>query len=279
MKSHLGAIALVALLVPALAGCGKEPTAPRQAASDAPAVPPSASMAFDFALFRSAPATQAYAAHPSGVDATLARSNWINAVVRVVYINLTVADIFAPPVQALEAALHTTPVLGEDGWFTWTYAFTQGPRVVTLRLRGRIDGAKVTWRMLVTDPAATPAMQDFPWFTGESRLTNDGGFWEFNDRRNGLPVAVARIDWSASATRRELGFRNIDAGSADLGDQLLYQVDGDQDAITFHDASDGTDADITWNEKTGAGSLRVPDYNGGERACWDEHQENATCPN
>jgi hypothetical protein len=279
MKARLATLAVLALLVPALTGCGKEPTAPARSRSEAPTVPPASSLKFDFGFFSANGGAQAYAAHPNGVDATLAKSNWINAVVRVVYINLTVADLFTPPVAALQAALSQTPVLGEDGWFNWTYAFSDKGHDITLHLRARIDGNIVTWRMQATDPQASPPMSEFLWFTGETRLQNDRGFWIFNDRRNGEAVPVARVDWTnASERSRTLSFSNVDATSADLGDRLEYSVAGDLGAIRFHDVSANQDADITWNEVTGTGSLTVPDYNNGERACWDEHQENAVCP-
>ena len=40
----------------------------------------------------------------------------------------------------------------------------------------------------------------------------------------------------------------------------------------------GTDWDIIWNEADGSGSLRVPDYNDGVRACWDTNQFDVECP-
>ncbi len=279
MKTRLASLALLALLVPVLAGCGKEPTAPEPAATtQAPAVPPAASMKFDLSFFDQNGGAQARAAYPNGVDATQDKSNWINAVVRVVFINLTLADLFSAPAQALHAALSQQPVLGDDGWFTWTYTFTDDGHNVSLRLRGRVDGAIVTWRMYATDPQATPALNDFLWFSGETRLTNDSGFWVFNDRRDGAAVAVARIDWNATGQSSRLTFRNVEAGSPDLGDEVAYQADGAIMAVRFHDVSGNQDADITWNEVTGAGSLMVPDYNGGLRACWDEAQENRVCP-
>lgn len=279
MKTRLATLALLALFVPVLAGCGKQPVSPALSANDPPPVPPAASMDFDFDFFAQRGAAQTYAAHPNGVDATAAKSNWINAVTRVVFLNLTVADAFSPPVLALNAALSTQPVLGDDGWFTWTYAFTDKGHDVTLRLRARVDGALVSWRMQVTDPQATPAMSDFLWFTGETRLQNDRGFWIINDRRDGKAVAVARIDWNSVSERdRSLTFRNVDAGSADLGDQLEYRVADALVSITFRHAATQASFDITWNEADGTGSLKVPDYNNGERACWDEMQENRVCP-
>lgn len=278
MKTRLATLALLALTVPMLTGCGKEPTAPT-AAQTAPAPPPAASVNFDFSFFQRTGGAQAFAAHPNGVEETMSKSNWINAAVRVIYINLSVADLFTAPVQALNAALSTKPTLGEDGWYVWNYAFSDSGHNVSLRLRARVDGAVVTWQMYASDPQAQPALDNFLWFTGESRLTNDRGSWTFNDRRGNNTVAVARIDWdNVSTTRRSLIFRNIETGGADFGDQLEYRLDNSIVSVLFHDASASQDADITWNESTGTGSLRVPDYNSGLRACWDEQQENMTCP-
>lgn len=277
MKTRLATLALFALLATALAGCGKEPNAPIAPSSQAPSLPPAASMKFDFSFFERN-GGMALAALPAGAEGTQLRSHWINAVTRVVFLNLTVADLFSTPVAALNAALSQTPVLGDDGWYTWVYTVSEQGRTITLRLRGRVDGAIVTWRMYATDSAATPAMTDFLWFTGESRLDNSNGHWIFNDRREAKTVPVARIDWTAnSETKRSLAFSNVESGSADLGDRLEYRLDGAIVSVTFHDQSENKDADITWNETTGTGSLMVPDYNGGERACWDEHQEDMVC--
>lgn len=278
MKTRLASLALLAVLAAPLAGCGKEPTAPITPSSQAPAPPPAASLNFDFSFFDRNGGT-ALAALPAGAEGTQLKSNWINAVTRVVFLNLTVADLFSTPVYALNAALSQTPVLGDDGWFTWTYTVTEQGRTITLRLRGRVDGAIVTWRMYADDSAATPAMSNFLWFTGESRLDNTTGHWIFNDRREAKAVAVARIDWNAaSATKRSLAFSNVETGSADMGDRLEYRVDGAIVSVTYHDQSENKDADIRWNETTGTGSLTVPDYNNGQRACWDEHQEDMVCP-
>lgn len=279
MKKVLATFALLVSFVPLLTGCGKEPTAPTSAVN-APPVPPASSMNFDFGFFDAHGAAQTYAAYPNGAEQTLDRSHWINAVVRVVYLNLTVADLFETPVLALQAALSTEPKLGEDGWYVWNYTFTDSGHTVSLKLRGRVDGAIVSWRMEVSDPQAVPAMQDFLWFTGETRLQNDRGTWTFNDRRNGSPVPVAQIQWYNGAERdRSLTFRNVDAVSPDFEDALEYRVADALVSVTFTDASGPGTFDITWNETTGAGSLRVPDYNNGERACWDTAQQNTVCPN
>jgi len=275
MNATLRTLSLLAIVF-TLSGCGKEPTAPPVTTETPPALPPASSMQVDFGFFDRNGAAQVVAEHPGGVEVQADRSHWINAVVRVVFINLTVADLLEEPWLALHAALSQKATLGDDGWWTWVFAFRKDDHDVTLRLRARIDGGLVTWRMLVTDPSV--GLANFPWFNGETQLANDSGFWLFHAPVGGEPVDVARIDWSnASLTQRQLSFRNVVEGSPEFGDQLEYRLEGAAASLTFHDASAATDATIEWNETSGRGSIHVPDYNGGERGCWDEQLQNTVC--
>jgi hypothetical protein len=46
--------------------------------------------------------------------------------------------------------------------------------------------------------------------------------------------------------------------------------------IDYTDASADVTSNITWYAD-GAGSLTVPDYNGGGTACWDTRQRDVAC--
>jgi hypothetical protein len=92
-------------------------------------------------------------------------------------------------------------------------------------------------------------------------------------------VDVAWIGWDVQARRDcTLAFESTNETSDDFGDRLSYQVDGPFASIVFHDSATESDWDITWNEDTGTGSLKVPDYHDGARACWDEQQNDIECP-
>ncbi|MBI5710657.1 MAG: hypothetical protein HZC42_10195 [Candidatus Eisenbacteria bacterium] len=281
MKTRILFPTLVLLAAAALTGCSKEPTRPVSTpAAQAPSLPPAETMQFDFSFFEPGARLAADRSALEGSTAAQSKSNWINAAVRVAFINLMVADAFAPPTLAFQAAIHTRPVLQPDGWFLWTYVWSDtGAHQVTVRLRGRVDGALVTWQLRVSDNQAAPPVNDFLWFSGQSRITNESGYWVFNELKEGNEVEVARIDWINRALNdRELAFTNIKAGTPDQGDRLTYKVAGAIVSVLFHDQSESRDADITWNRIAGSGSLLVPDYNNGERACWDERQENMVCP-
>lgn len=283
---RLLAVALLAGL--ALAGCGDDATTPPtgSGSDQAPALPPAASMQFDFGFFDAHGGAQGMQGKQGkqGADASseseTAHLNWINAVVRVTYINLVVADAFGPAVEAFEAAIQTDPVIQSDGTFLWTYTWNDGEHEVVIELGGRFEGDHIAWELRVTSDEEDPPLERFLWFHGESSLVEDSGFWIFNDRQaSGDPIEVARIDWNVEdENHRLLSFEDIDQRSDDLGDTLTYRVDATVVTIEFYDASEDITADITWDELTGAGSLQVPDYNNGERACWDEEQLDVECP-
>ena len=81
--------------------------------------------------------------------------------------------------------------------------------------------------------------------------------------------------WSSD----EAEFERLQAGLRLQGDTFAYTVDGMTATLEYVDADVPTStALIEWDTTTGAGSITVPEFNGGATACWDELFENAACP-
>ncbi len=280
MKARIFSLSLAIVLATVSIGCSEQPLRPEDDSKESPPLPPAESMQFDFSYFERDSRFPTDPKTALGDESSAAGFNWLNAAVRVAYINVAIATAFAPPALAWHAALSVDPIIEEDGTFLWTYYWKEAPgHTVQIDLRGRIEGVTIHWNLRVTDDAADPPLDEFVWFYGESNITANSGYWIFHDLDEGTEVEVARIDWDYNAPLdRELVFENIDVASNDYGDRLTYRVDGTIFSITFFDASKDLLSDITWNRQTGTGSLLVPDYNDGERACWDEQQDDTTCP-
>jgi hypothetical protein len=307
MKAHTRFLAVMAAGL-LFAGCTQENKNPIDTQEEPPALPPTASMRVDLDFFNAsgrgmvdpaAPglsdseareawqrirdaasgASPAAGSISSGTEDALTAFHWWNAVLRLVAVRVFVDAALTPPYLAFAAALHSIPTRQPDGSWIWVYTWVQGPERVQLELRGVPEGAKAYWEMRVTNANANPPLDRTLWFSGETQFGNAEGYWLFNDlSRSDFPELV-RIEWEV----QENGDSEIRAGcvlegSPEYGDRLGFVVEGVEHAVRYHDESEQLDSEILWNSKTGAGSILVPDYNGGARGCWNEQRQDTVCP-
>jgi len=247
-------------------GC-TEVTEPETVASDAPALPPAESMNLDLSFFEDQ-------ATLGTADERGSHINFLTAALTAETIRVGVAAALAPAHVAFSLAIHTVPSKDDDGAWLWIYTWRHEGQDNQIRLRGTPEMGHVTWELFVSFAGQEPEL----WFSGKSVIGSDAGFWVFRDfGREGDPE-VLRIDWDMDGTDRHLHILNVDVGSQEEGDQIRYQMDGPQAVIVGVDASESVTWDIQWNQRHGAGTLRLPWFNEGNRACWDNHLHDTECP-
>jgi hypothetical protein len=208
--------------------------------------------------------------------ATANRANFINAYVRAIYATLITYDALEEPIAAFAFAIHSVPQPQDDGSYLWTYIFVEESVEYSIFLYGTPLGTdRAAWRMEVSSNDPSQPMDHFVWFDGE---TGDvSGFWQFYepvDPSNGVPVA--RVDFLDGVVEHRLTITINGVGHEDEGDVLDFRETEFTGAIEFTDASAGETALVEWRAD-GTGSITAPDYNNGEKSCWDEHQHDAKC--
>lgn len=259
-------LSLFVLLLPG-AGCVSDsPTGPDTGSSQqTPVLPAAQKLDFNYSFFT----------EPMGKGAEATRQNYFNARIRVAIVQVVTEFMLTPPVAAFALAIHSVPSLQDDGSYIWTYTWVNGSEEAQIRLRGLPKTDRVEWELRVTAPHENPPIDNRVWFEGETRNDGETGFFRFHDfKQSGEPV-VARIDWDSGPGFEELAFTGLDDNP---GDKLSYRMDGAEHEIEYVDASASDDWFVRWNSDTGAGSVKAPDYNDGQEACWDERQEDAPCP-
>jgi hypothetical protein len=178
-------------------------------------------------------------------------------------------------VTAFALALHTVPSPQDDGSWLWVYTWVDGAEEAQIRLRGRAEAeGRVSWELRASNSVDGYANE--LWFEGETWSEGDEGVWRFHDfERPGKPV-VASLAWG----RDEAGdFLRLQDELDNVGDSLEYREDGVLHSFTWTDAgAPEKDWFVRWNESDGSGSLRAPDYNDGQEACWDDRQNDVECP-
>ncbi len=267
------------------AGCSGDDsgTAPTEASlNSAPKLPSVETMTFNLDFFGAdmpSPDAQSLMTGKASDDLQAAagdRTNFINAIVRALFVQLLMYDALEEPIGAFALAVHSVPQEQNDGSYLWTYIFVEDNVEYSIFLYGTPQVGSVLWRLEVsTDDGA---LNHFVWFDGEFQEDDTGGYWQFYEpvtASTGDPVV--RIDVSNTGGVEQLRVTVNSLTSEDSGDILTFTETDDEGSITFLDASTLTTDEIRWYVD-GTGYIDVSDYNNGERGCWDDKQKDTICP-
>lgn len=264
---------------------------------DAPELPPTSTMIFDLDFFGietpEVSQTSAETGKPGEelqrADAA-SRTNFINAFVRTLYLQLLILDALEEPVGAFAYAIHSVPQQQEDGSWLWTYIFVDNGLEYGVFLYGTPGPGNdyVDWRMEVSTNDPNLPLDHFVWFDGRAYSDHSHGHWQFYEPVLTPPamasspatdgVETVRIEWqNPSATVHRLRIDINGEGHPEVGDYLEFFESSFLATIDHYDASEDLRSNITFYAD-GTGSLTVPDYNNGETACWDAVQKDTDCP-
>ena len=274
MKNNLMSYFLIATLMMLSMACE-----PKDAG---PPLPPAESMKMDLSTFnQSAQNALTYGGKEDGAGE---KSNFNNAALRVAWLNAAILLALTPPAAVFAIAVSVEPVFADGKWL-WEYTHTASGKEYTARLTGWFDGnlKEGTWlnlAMHVTCPGCAVPTDNYLWYEGRFKIDGGEGYWQFyNPEITTDDQTFVRIDYSITDdTHKTLTFTNKRTdGHEDAADVILYARDGVILSVDVHDANEALDYNVTWSTETGEGSIEVPGYNEGNKACWDGGQLNAEC--
>jgi hypothetical protein len=298
MRSHRTLICLVALVtVISLLGCStnKQPTGPET--PEQLTLPSVSTMAMDLNFFQSAQFdTQSVRSgklnEPTAASPAALKLNYLNAAVRVFFLNVVTYSALVEPVAAFATAIHSVPQYQQDGSWLWTYVYVDNHgSEYSIFLNGKRMDTSVAWTMRVSSNDPSLLLDHFVWFDGE--VNNDGhsGYWQFYEPDSSEAIAAAyngkvastpgiqtvRIDWQKySANDQRLALLVNKPGDTAEGTTLVFDEAPEMASIEFHDATNGSTGTINWYPD-GSGNIEWPDYKNGARSCWDVWQNDIDC--
>jgi hypothetical protein len=295
MRKRLTTICLtITLTTLILAGCSSEDSPTIAEQQQAPPLPPIETMKLDVSFFESADLppqaveTGKLDGAPDAVAAHGTHLNFLNAAVRVLFLDVVVYSALVEPVIAFQLAVRSVPQLQDDGSWLWTYIVVEGENEYAIYLYGRNEGTFSSWRLEVSSDDPDMPLDHFTWFEGEIESDDSGGYWQFYEPAEeeaafaSAPletpgIASVRIDWADSGMEGNSLILLVNkAGDPAEGSMLTFEEVPERCSVEFYDAQKGNTGTILWRFD-GTGYIEWPDYRGGERSCWDSGQHDVEC--
>ena len=210
-------------------------------------------------------------------------ANFGNAWVRLVVLELWTATILAIPTIVLAAVLQDVPDWradrGPDGNGAWVWSVTYLGHTAELELSLKNNETGQGWRAEMYVSNAT--LSRFLWMSADANPFLTTGTWTFHSANQPEgDNAVLSIGWNyVDAANSSLVFTNLDSQSDGTGDVYTFSREGTHMKLHVTDADvPGSLARIEWFLDSSVGGIEVPEYNGGEPACWDSAFVNVACP-
>jgi len=291
---------IVAVLVGimSLLGCSSDKQATGPETEVPPSLPPVNTMSMDVEFFQDAEIDtqskslglldESIVASPAAL-----KLNYLNAAVRVFFLNVVTYTVLAHPVAAFAKAIHSVPQYQQDGSWLWTYIYIdKNGSEYSIFLRGQRMESHVAWSMEVSSNDPALLLDHFLWFEGE--VANDGqsGYWQFYEPDSSevtsaasfaeydastIGIPCVHIDWRRSSrVDQRLAFLINKPGGAAEGSTLIFEEELELSTLEFYDAANGNSGTIVWY-RDGSGSIEWPDYKDGVRSCWDVWQYDIDC--
>ncbi len=245
--------------------------------NEAADLPPASTLNFDIGVLAAAPAEAKQdpnsATHVAQDDGH--HENFYQAWFRVAWLGFASALVVILPATGIALAANQKAVRDGDKWIR-----TVNVGDAKLELEHSVNLLS-GWDIDFYVTNSKEGLDRFLWVAGSHDLDLSEGTWTLNNPKSEVSdKAMVDISWTyESDTDRTLTVKNVQDGDEGEDDAFKITVLGDQRLLEFTDADDNSVvADIEWNAKTGAGSIQVPGYNEGNKACWDDEFHNIDCP-
>jgi hypothetical protein len=234
-----------------------------------PSLPRISSLSMDMSALTSAPT----AAKQGGSTAIGDYENFAHAYTRVAIVEVAALAVVALPATAIGLAISTPGEQLSDGSYHWSVS-ALGATANVFVSHNFTDG----WRGELYVSGAN--LNNFLWAEGEFNTALTDGTWTLHDAN--LPAGndtSLEIDWRYRADDDlSLTYHNVNQQSDGAGDTMDFTISGSNASLVYTDASEPNQvATIIWDAFTAEGAIQVPDFNGGQEACWDDLFVNTSC--
>lgn len=235
-----------------------------------PAIPPVESMTVDVSTF------DAYQQNKDALGKQ-SNTNFTQAAIRAFVIKSVVELNLAIPKALLAAASESDAEFNDDGEWVWSYTKNAGNETYEVRLVASQENEnEINWQFFVTNSSLD--INDKLFFSGTTNADGSQGTWTYYSLASSSEEPVSVTDWTITEEGNvDLRLEVTSDRFNNQGDYIEYSFDGMIKNIVYYNADEDEITELQWNVETNAGYIIAPNYNNGEKACWDENFENTSC--
>ena len=230
---------------------------------DPPTVPPVESLEVSLDIFASQPKAV------QQTDTTFFRA-YISASIMGAFLSLN-----ALPVEILSEVSGNTPQYNGEGEWEWTYSASGPNGAASVSLFATVDGNDVEWEFYISSSGGQVDINNILLLSGTSTLDGTEGTWNIYNWENGNVITSS--DWAVSESNTRVTMNVYEGGLNIPVAVITYNYEGVTKWVSFDNNENRTNVYIEWNTETKAGFIIASDFNGGERACWDESFQDVEC--
>lgn len=229
-----------------------------------PELPSVETMSFDFSEMQS---SQSKAKSGS-------RNNFQAGLYSAAYTKLILdVSLMVPKVLVAAAQNHDPEQISDNEW-EWEYATQTDTSNFSVRLTAATSSnSDVTWNFFVTN--SETGFDNELLFVGNSDYEATSGTWTYYDVQTGSEAFT--VTWNRAENDETVTLEIKSDSHENDGDTIAYTFDGTVKTVVFTDSSSGETTTISFNTETHTGFVISPEYNNGEKACWDEDLNDITC--
>src|SRR5699024_5313108 len=242
----------------------------------APEFPPAKSMAMDFSIFASGQSDSSAAGNHDNYEAAASSISTVQTMMSR-NVNLTL--------DLLEQA--DTAKAEEIGDTKWQWQFTneeneeQVGRAIIRKFRlvaERQSDDQLQWDLFLSSPVLQSNGEKH-YLSGTSNNAVTEGIWTYYGfgRAGQTSQAWATLDWEMDNDKNVEIELEILANSSFSGSKIDYSTEGPVRIIVLNNSTEDADVTIKFNSETKAGFIKSPNYNNGNKACWNGDFENVDC--
>lgn len=243
---------------------------PSSVSDEPPEIPSASTMQVDFSEFESQ--------QKSSQAQTQSNNNFSQAVGTAVIMKTVVEINLAIPRALLTAAKNADAELNENDRWEWNFSKSSGDTTYAVRLVAERESEEtVNWDFYITNSEA--GLEDQLFFSGTTNTDGTEGTWAYYNLQNtDSQDQVSQIEWLVNGDENvDLRLEVTSDRHGHQGDYLEYTFDGTLKTAVYYDNSDGEETRLQINVNSHVGFIISPNYNNGEKACWDSNFQDVSC--